>query len=133
MCLGIGHLGIYRANVQGERACREEALIWEERQEAGKAADCRREAEEWARRNAESLAYIITALSLIGLVIVLGATASLGLAVKAQYRRRNLVEPPWMDALTDACLTLGVLVLVGFGLGCIAYVGVMLFVAATSE
>jgi hypothetical protein len=133
MCLGIGHMSIYRANVQGERAYREEALIWEARQRAEKAADCRRKAEEWARRNEQSLAYIITALSLIGLAIAFGATARLGLAVKARYQRRNLIEPPWVDALTNACSTLGVLVLVGFGLGCTAYVGIMLFVVATSE
>jgi hypothetical protein len=133
VCLGIGHLSIYPANVRGERAYREEALFWEKRQKPVPAAEYRLRAEEAARRNAESRASIITTLSLMGLVIVLGATASLGLAVKARYRRRNLVSPPWVDALVDACLTLGAIVLVGFALGCIAYVGILLFVVATSE
>ena len=45
MCLGIGHLTIYPANIRGERLHREAALIWETRAQAHKAADCRREAE----------------------------------------------------------------------------------------
>jgi hypothetical protein len=133
MCLGIGHLSTYRANVRGERAYREEALIWETTREIGKAADCRQKAEQWARRNAESRSYIITALSLLGLAIVLGATASLALAVKAEYRRRNLAHPLWVDALADTCLILGAIVLVGFGLGCVAYLGLLVFVVATTE
>jgi hypothetical protein len=67
MCLGIGNLTIYRPNVQGESSDREEALWWETRHEAAKAADSRRKSEEWARRNAESLAYIITPSALSGL------------------------------------------------------------------
>jgi len=130
MCLGIGHLTIYPANVHGERREREEALIWEARQEVGKAADCRRKADELGRRNAESLAYIITALSLTGLGIILGG---LGLAVKAGYKPRNLVRPRLVDALADVGLTMGTVLLVGFAVGCIAYVGLMLFVLATSE
>ena len=39
--------------------------------------------------------------------------------------RRNLVKPPWVDALADACLTIGAIVLAGFALGCIAYAGMM--------
>jgi hypothetical protein len=71
MCLGVGHMTIYRANVPGERARREYALFWEARDEVGKAADQRREAEVWARRNEVSLPYIITALSLIGSGMIL--------------------------------------------------------------
>ena len=95
MFLGIGHLTIYRANVEGERAYMEEALVWETRQQSDKAADCRRQAEQWARRNAESLVYIITTLSLTALGIV---TRGLSLAVNARSKTPNLVRRPLLDA-----------------------------------
>jgi hypothetical protein len=112
MCLGIGHLTIYRPNVQGERSDKEEALWWETRQEPAKAAYSRRKAQEWARRNAESLAYIITAFSLVGLGVVLGG---FGLAIKANSWRWDLVDANRADALANACLGLGTVVLAGLG------------------
>jgi hypothetical protein len=130
MCLGIGHLTIYRANVQGERADMEEALMWETRQESAKAADCRRKAAEWARRNVESFLYIITALSLTALGIV---TRGLSLAFKARSKTENLVHRPLMDACVGVCLTLSKICLVGLALGCYGYLVAMLFVVVTAE
>ena len=52
---------------------------------------------------------------------------------RVQYRRRESGKPPWVDPLADACLTLIAIVLAGFALGCIAYVGILLFVMPTTE
>jgi hypothetical protein len=133
MCLGIGHMTIYRANVRGEIAYREAALLGEARHDAAEAAERRQQADELANRNAESLAYILTTFSLIALAIVLGAIAGIGLWAQALYRKRDRVEPPWIGILARACSVLGVIVLFGFGLGCIAYFGGMMLVLATSE
>jgi hypothetical protein len=57
----------------------------------------------------------------------------LGLAIKANSWRWNLVYANRADALANACLGLGTIVLAGLALGCIAYVGIMLVVLATSE
>src|ERR1700758_2647231 len=91
--VGIAHLAIYPRNVHFERTLREQALVWEAKHEAEKAAGLRQMAEECGRRNAESLAYIITALGLVGLGT---ATGALGLAFKGHYGKQNLVQPDWL-------------------------------------
>jgi hypothetical protein len=130
MCLGIGHLTIYRANVQAERAYMESALICETRQEMVEAVDWRRRADDAARENAESRRYIVTALSLTVLAIVAGG---LSLAVKTVYHTRNLVRRSLVDTCIGACLTLSKICLVGLALGCLGYLAVILIVAVTSE
>jgi hypothetical protein len=141
MCLGIGHLGLYWVNSKFVRDAREEATIWEKRaedagtwekrREAGEAAEWwLRQAEEVAGRNSESLANGVTALILVTVGIVSGG---LGLSARAWYRTWNSARPCWVDVLADACLSLSASVLVGFALGCIAYVGIFVFVVTTSE
>jgi hypothetical protein len=130
MCLGIGHLTIYRANVEGERAYMESARACETRHEMLEAVDWRRMAEDLARRNAESRSYIVTALSLTVLAILAGG---LSLAVKTVYHSRNLVRRSLVDTCVGACLTLSKICLVGLALGCFGYLAVGLMVALTSE
>ena len=130
MLLGIGHLSIYRANVRGERAYMEEALMWETRLESDKAADCRQKAKEWAQRNAESRLYIITALSLTVLGVV---TRGLGLVAKAHSKSSSLSRRPLLDACVGACLSLSKICLLGLALGCFGYLVGMFFVLITGE
>jgi hypothetical protein len=133
MCLGIGHLTNHRTSMQVEVAYREAARLWDAKQDTAKAAERRRQAEELANQNAESLAYILMTFSLIGLVVVLGATAGIGLLAQALYRKRNRVAPRWVDIVARTCSAVGVIVMVGFALGCIAYFGITMFVAVTRE
>ncbi len=133
MCLGIVHLTNHRAKLQVEAAYRAMALLSEASHDAAKAAESRQRAEELAARNAESLAYIVTTFSLLALVVVLGVTAGIGLWAKALYRKRNRVEPPWVDIVAHRCSAVGVILLLGFAFGCTAYFGFVMFVLATSK
>ena len=130
MCLGIGHLTIYGVNVKGEKRWRDEAHEWEARQELEKAANSRRSAGEWAQRNSRSLAHITTALGLIGAGVVFGG---LGLSVRTHCGTRYRTLPRWVHALSDIGIGLGAIVSVGLFLGFVAYIGIMVFVVATSE
>jgi hypothetical protein len=130
MCLGIGNLTIYRANVEAERAYMEWALVCETRHEMVEAVDWRRMAEDAARRNAQSRSYIVTSLSLTVLAIVAGG---LSFAVKKVYHTRNLVQSSMVDTCVGACLTFSKICFVGLALGCFGYVAGMLIVAVTSE
>ena len=130
MCLGIGHLSIYRANVEGERSDRKIAATLEKENKANLAAEWLVTAEEIGRRNQESRKYIFAALGLIALGLIAGG---LRLALRRRSGNRAPDGCRLANAFAAACLTIAVIMLVGLALGGVAYLVAMAFVILTAE
>jgi hypothetical protein len=129
MFTGIAHISVYRANVGSESLYRREILEWEAIGGTRQAADRRRQADELARANQISRAYGATALSLAVMGVVLG-----GLALVLRQRPQEQTPARHrVDAIAGACSLVSAVILVGFALGCTAFLAALAFVGATCE
>ena len=130
MCLGIGHLTIYRSNVAGETYDRETAVSYELENNSDLAAPWRRMSEEYAWRNQESRIHILTALSLTSLGLAAGGIT---LAIRSRFGPSVKVRRGLAYRLDAACSTIAAIVLIGLAIGGVAYMGGMLLVLVTLD
>jgi len=130
MCLGIGHLCIYRANVAGEMYDRNTAATLEKENKADLASEWLAKAEKVGRLNQESRRHIFTFVSLIASGLIAGG---IRLAIGGWLGNRAPDGRGLTNTLAAACLTIAVIMLVGLALGGVAYVAVMAFVILTAE
>ena len=130
MFVGIGHLTIYRANLQSEAIYREAAATLQVERKDDLAADWRRRAEETAQMNRETWSHVVTLSVLVGLGIILGG---LGLMLRTRYGSVSSARPVPVNAVAAVCSAGMKIVFAGLILGGIAYVGLLLLVLAGDD
>jgi hypothetical protein len=130
MFLGIASLVVYREGVRSEEYFRESAAVLKVRGEAAHAAEWQEMADEMARQRRHELSYSVTTLGLVELGIVL---AGIGTALRVRFGPRGSARPGWTDALCSACSTGAMVLLIGFAIGGIAYVGILLLVLVGND
>jgi hypothetical protein len=127
---GIGHLTVYRANVEAERYWSNEVALREARGEGERVLDGRRKAAQLARMNRESLSYFLPTL----IVAVLGIIAGgLGAVLRAFGRASRALQTHAMEVFARACFTIAVVCFSGLVLGCMAFLGALLLAISQSE
>jgi len=130
MCLGIGHLSIYRANVEGERYDRNIAATLKQENKQDLAAEWLARADEVGRLNRESRKYIFTFLSLIASGLIAGG---MRLAIGGRLGKRALARLGLATTFAAAFQTIAVIMLVGLAIAGVAYAVGLAFVILTAE
>lgn len=127
LLIGVSNLIASIDHARLESDFRKGALIWETKQEAGRAASSRGYAEEQARYKRESLSRGLTALGLIGLG---GALGGIGLAVRARYGTESSGRPSRVNALAAICSVGARLMFSSLIIAGVIYFGILLLVMA---